>query len=142
MKRLCLLFLLYATPSFANPIGGFTTGTMSSTTVSSSSTIETIVSKDYNTGFSYTVSGSGITHDGGNMSPDAIQISGTTDGVSYKWTGQDFTTKPNWSLINPTSGNAFQFVESYSGPSLSNVTSLTRTIDTQSTTTSTSVFTK
>jgi len=142
MKRLWLLFFFYATPSFSNPIGGFTTGTMSSTTVSSSSTIEHIVSKDYNTGFSYSVSGAGITHDGGNMSPDAIQISGTTDGVSYKWTGQDFTTKPNWSLTNPTSGNAFQFVESYSGPSLSNVTSLTRTIDTQSTTTSTSVFTK
>ncbi len=142
MKRLCLLFFLYATPSFANPIGGFTTGTMSSTTVSSSSTIETVVSKDYNTGFSYSVSGAGITHDGGNMSMDAIQISGTTDGVAYKWTGQDFTTKPNWSLTNPTSGDAFQFVESYSAPGLSNVTSLTRTIDTQSTTTSTSVFTK
>jgi len=142
MKRLWLLFFFYATPCFSNPIGGFTTGTMSSTTVSSSSTIETIVSKDYNTGFSYTVSGSGITHDGGNMSMDAIQISGTTDGVSYKWTGQDFTTKPNWSLTNPTSGDAFQFVESYSSPGLSNVTSLTREQNTQTTTTSTSIFTK
>jgi len=142
MKRLWFLFFLYATPSFSNPIGGFTTGTMSSTTVSSSSTIETIVSKDYNTGFSYSVSGSGITHDGGNMSMDAVQISGTTDGVAYKWTGQDFTTKPNWVLTNPTSGNAFQFVESYNSPGLSNVTSLTREIDTQTTVTSTSIFTK
>ena len=142
MKRLWLLFFLYATPSFSNPIGGFTTGTMSSTTVSSSSTVETILSKDYNTGFSYSVSGAGITHDGGNMSMDAVQISGTTDGVAYKWTGQDFTTKPNWSLTNPTSGNAFQFVESYSSPGLSNVTSLTREIDTQTTVTSTSIFTK
>ena len=142
MKRLCLLFFLYATPSFSNPIGGFTTGTMSSTTVSSSSTVETILSKDYNTGFSYSVSGAGITHDGGNMSMDAVQISGTTDGVAYKWTGQDFTTKPNWSLTNPTSGNAFQFVESYSSPGLSNVTSLTREIETQTTVTSTSIFTK
>ena len=142
MKRLCLLFFFYATPSFSNPIGGFTTGTMSSTTVSSSSTIESIVSKDYNTGFSYSVSGSGITHDGGNMSPDAVQISGTTDGVSYKWTGQNFATKPNWTLTEPTSGNAFQFVESYSSPGLSNVTTLNRSIITESTTTSTSVFTK
>ena len=142
MKRLWLLFFLYATPIHANPIGGFTTGTMSSTTVSSSSTIETIVSKDYNTGYSYSVSGSGITHDGGNMSMDAVQISGTTDGVAYKWTGQDFTTKPTWSLTNPTSGNAFQFVESYSSPGLSNVTSLTREIETQTTVTSTSIFTK
>ena len=78
MKRLWLLFFFYATPSFSNPIGGFTTGTMSSTTVSSSSTIETIVSKDYNTGFSYSVSGAGITHDGGNMSPDAVSYTHLT----------------------------------------------------------------
>ena len=142
MRRLCFLFFLYATPSFSNPIGGFTTGTMQSTTVSSTSTIETVVSKDYNTGFSYTVSGSAITHDGGNMSMDAVQISGTTDGVSYKWTGQNFATKPNWKLTNPTSGEAFQFVEAYSSPGLSNVTSLTREINTQTTVTSTSIFTK
>ena len=142
MKRLWLLLFLYATPSLSNPIGGFTTGTMSSTTQSSSSTVEHILSKDYNTGFSYTVSGSGIEHDGGNMSPDATQISGTTDGVSYTWIGQDFTTKPNWTLANPGSGEAFQFSETYSGPGLSNVTSITRTHEVESVTQSTSVFTK
>lgn len=142
MKRLWLLFFFYATPSFSNPIGGFTTGTMSSTTTTSSSTIETIVSKDYNTGFSYTVTGTGIKHDGGNMSPDATQITGTTDGVSYTWTGQDFATKPNWTLVNPNSGDPFQFSETYTGPSLSNVTTITRTQNIESVTQSQSVFTK
>jgi len=74
------------------------------------------------------------------MSPDATQVTGTVGGQSYTWTGADMTTKPNWTLTNPTSGNAFQFTETYSGPGLQNVTSITRDITTESVTTTTSVF--
>ena len=140
MKRILLLFCLYVSPTNANIVPSFTTGTMSSTTNTTTTISETITSKDYKTGYEYTVTGTGIEHDGGSMSPDATQITGTVGGQSYKWTGADMTTKPNWTLTNPTSGNAFQFTETYSGPGLQNVTSITRDITTESVTTTTSVF--
>jgi len=140
MKRLLLLFSLYVLPANANIVPSFTTGTMSSTTNTTTTISETITSKDYKTGYEYTVTGTGIGHDGGSMSPDATQVTGTVGGQSYTWTGADMTTKPNWTLTNPTSGNAFQFTETYSGPGLQNVTSITRDITTESVTTTTSVF--
>ena len=140
MKRVVLLFCLYVLPANANIVPSFTTGTMSSTTNTTTTISETITSKDYKTGYEYTVTGTGIKHDGGSMSPDATQVTGTVGGQSYTWTGADMTTKPNWTLTNPTSGNAFQFTETYSGPGLQNVTSITRDITTESVTTTTSVF--
>ena len=140
MKKVLLLFCLYVLPANANIVPSFTTGTMSSTTNTTTTMSETITSKDYKTGYEYTVTGTGIKHDGGSMSPDATQVTGTIGGQSYTWTGADMTTKPNWTLTNPTSGNAFQFTETYSGPGLQNVTSITRDITTESVTTTTSVF--
>jgi len=140
MKKVLLLFCLYVLPANANIVPSFTTGTMSSTTTTQTSITESITSKDYSTGYEYTVTGTGIKHDGGSMSPDATQVSGTVGGQSYTWTGADMTTKPNWTLTNPTSGDAFQFTETYHGPGLQNVTSITRQIETESVTTTTSVF--
>ena len=140
MQRLLLLFFIYALPSNANIVPNFTTGTMSSTTNTTTSITESITSKDYKTGYEYTVTGTGISHDGGSMSPDATQITGTVGGQSYTWTGVDMTTKPDWTLTNPTSGDAFQFTETYSGPGLQNVTTINRQIETESVTTTTSVF--
>ena len=140
MKRVLLLFCLYVLPANANIVPSFTTGTMSSTTNTTTTISETITSKDYKTGYEYTVTGTGVKHDGGSMSPDATEVTGTVGGQSYTWTGADMTTKPNWTLTNPTSGNAFQFTETYSGPGLQNVTSITRDITTESVTTTTSVF--
>ena len=140
MKRVLLLFCLYVLPANANIVPSFTTGTMSSTTNTTTTISETITSKDYKTGYEYTVTGTGIKHDGGSMSPDAVQVTGTVGGQSYKWTGADMTDKPNWTMTNPTSGNAFQFTETYHGPGLQNVTSITRDITTESVTTTTSVF--
>ena len=140
MKRVLLLFCLYVLPANANIVPSFTTGTMSSTTNTTTTISETITSKDYKTGYEYTVTGTGIEHDGGSMSPDATQVTGTVGGQSYTWTGADMTTKPTWNLVNPTSGNAFQFTETYSGPGLQNVTTINRTIETESVTTTTSVF--
>ena len=140
MKKVLLLFCLYVLPANANIVPSFTTGTMSSTTTTQTSITESITSKDYSTGYEYTVTGTGIKHDGGSMSPDAMQVTGTVGGQSYTWTGADMTTKPNWTLTNPTSGDAFQFTETYHGPGLQNVTSITRQIETESVTTTTSVF--
>ena len=140
MRKLLLLFFIYALPANANMVPNFVQGNMSSTTTTQSTLTESITSKDYSTGYEYTVTGTGIQHDGSSMSPDATSITGTVGGHSYTWTGADMTTKPYWTLTNPTSGNAFQFTETYSGPGLQNVTTINRTIETESVTTTTSVF--
>ena len=139
MRKLLLLFFIYASPANANIVPNFTTGTMSSTTNTTTSITESITSKDYKTGYEYTVTGTGISASG-DISPDATQVTGTVGGQSYTWTGADLTTKPNWTLTNPTSGDAFQFQESYSGPGLQNVTTINRQIETESVVTTTSVF--
>jgi hypothetical protein len=140
MQKLLLLFFIYALPANANIVPNFTTGTMSSTTNTQTTITESITSKDYATGYEYTVTGTGIEHDGGSMSPDATPVSGTVGGHSYTWTGANMETKPKWSLTDPSSGNAFQFTETYSGPGLQNVTSINRVIETESVVISTSVF--
>ena len=140
MRKLLLLFFIYALPANANIVPNFVQGNMSSTTTTQSTLTESITSKDYSTGYEYTVTGTGIKHDGSSMSPDATSITGNVGGHSYTWTGADMTTKPNWTLTNPTSGNAFQFTETYSGPGLQNVTTINRTIETESVTTTPSVF--
>ena len=140
MRKFSLLLLLYVLPANANIVPNFTTGTMSSTTNTQTTITESITSKDYKTGYEYTDTGTGIEHDVTNISPDAQQVTGTVGGQTYTWTGADMTTKPNWTLTNPTSGDAFQFTETYSGPGLQNVTTINRTIETESVVTTTSVF--
>tara|TARA_R100000353_G_scaffold25719_1_gene21929 strand:+ start:36 stop:458 length:423 start_codon:yes stop_codon:yes gene_type:complete len=139
MRKLLLLFFVYVLPVNANIVPNFTTGTMSSTTNTQTTITESITSKDYKTGYEYTVTGVGIRADG-DISPDAVDVTGTVGGQSYTWKGADMTTKPDWTLTDPTSGNAFQFTESYSAPGLQNVTTINRTIETESVVTSTSVF--
>ena len=139
MRKLLLLFFIYVLPANANIVPNFTTGTMSSTTNTQSTITESITSKDYKTGYEYTVTGVGISADG-DISPYATNVTGTVGGQSYTWKGADMTTKPDWTLTDPTSGDAFQFTESYSAPGLQNVTTINRTIETQSVVTSTSVF--
>ena len=140
MQRLILLVLIYALPANANIVPNFVQGNMQSTTTTQSQLSETITSKDFKTGYEYTVTGTGISHDGGGMSPNAIEVNGTLGGTTYKWTGADMTTKPNWTQTNPTSGDAFQFTETYHGPGLQNITTIQRDITTESVTTTTSVF--
>ncbi len=142
MKRLLLLFLLTPFSLKSQPItGAFTTGTMNSTTTTQQTIVESIVSKDYNSGYSYSIAGTGIEINGtGNMVPSATQTTGTTDGVSYSWTGLDFSSKPTWKQTE--NGAAFQLTESYMGPGLSNVTTINRQITTESTTVTQSIFQK
>ena len=140
MKRLLLLFLLTPFSLKSQPItGAFTTGTMNSTTTTQQTIVESIVSKDYNSGYSYSIAGTGIEINGtGNMVPSATQTTGTTDGVSYSWTGLDFSSKPTWKQTE--NGAAFQLTESYMGPGLSNVTTINRQITAESTQVTQSIF--
>ena len=142
MKRLLLLFLLTPFSLKSQPItGAFTTGTMNSTTTTTQTIVESVVSKDYNSGYSYSIAGTGIEINGtGNMVPSATQTTGTTDGVSYSWTGLDFSSKPTWKQTE--NGAAFQLTESYMGPGLSNVTTINRQITVESTRITQSIFQK
>ena len=144
MKKLFYLFLFYAIPSYAQPVTpNFTTGTMSSTTNTVTSISESIVSTDYfGNSYEYSVTGVGITTEGG-VSPNTTNVSATVNGQQYSYTGLDLSTdnKPVFTLTNPTSGAAFQYSESYRGPGgISNITSITRQIESESVVTSTSVF--
>ena len=144
MRKLLLIFLFYAIPSYGQPVTpNFTTGTMSSTTNTTTSITETIVSTDYyGNSYEYSVTGTGISTDGA-VAPNTTDVSATVNGQTYTYTGLDLSTgnKPVFTLTSPTSGAAFQYSESYRGPGgISNITSITRQIESESVVTSTSVF--
>ena len=129
---------LYAVPVVPN----FTQGSMTSTTTQTITTSETINSMDYATGWTYSVSGSGIEVESGTtISPDVTTTqTNTVDGVTSTWTGLDLSSnnKPNWKQT--TAGAAFQFTEHYSGPGLQTHTIIQRETTVQSVTESTSIF--
>ena len=144
MRKVLLIFLFCGLPSYAQPVTpNFTTGTMSSTTNTVTSISETIVSTDYfGNSYEYSVTGVGISTDGGG-SPNTTNVSRTINGETQTYTGLDLSTdnKPVFTLTNPTSGAAFQYSESYRGPGgVSNITTITRQIESESVITSTSVF--
>ena len=76
----------------------------------------------------------------GDMVPNATETTGTADGVSYKWTGLNFSTKPSWKQSE--NGAAFQLTESYTAPGLSNVTTINREMTVESVTVTQSIFQK
>ena len=144
MRKLLIIFLFYAIPSYGQPVTqNFTTRTMTSTTNTTTSITETIVSTDYyGNSYEYSVTGTGISTDGA-VAPNTTDVSATVNGQTYTYTGLDLSTgnKPVFTLTNPTSGAAFQYSESYRGPGgISNITSITRQIESESVVTSTSVF--
>ena len=138
MRKLVTLLFLTSLPAQAVPVvPNFSSGTMSAVTRTTSVVTETISSHDYNTGHTYTLNGSGITING-SISPDPTTVNQTINGTSYQWTGADLPNKPSVTLT--TQGNPFQYVESYTGPGLSNITNITRTTNIESVTETTSVF--
>ena len=139
MKRLLPLLLLISSPAYSIPVvPNFTQGSMQSTTRTVSQVVENIVSHDYNSGFQHSMNGSNISVSGGNIAPDSSTITGTIDGQSQSWTGLDLNTRGNVTITNQ--GQPFQYVETYRGPGLSNVTTIQRTTNIESVTETTSVF--
>ena len=139
MKRLLPLLLLISSPAYSVPVvPNFSQGSMQSTTRTVSTVVESIVSKDYNTGHQYSINGSNLTVNGSTISPNSSSVTGTIDGQSQTWTGLDLSTKPNVTITN--GGQPFQYVETYRGPGLSNMTTINRTTTIESVTETTSVF--
>ena len=148
MKNLVLIavatVLANVTVAKAVPVvPNFTQGSMTSNTTTTSTVTETINSMDYNTGWQYSVTGSGVVADGeltptGPGSISNTQI--TLDGVTSTWNGLNLEERPNFTMQTP--GGAFQFTETYHGPGLSNHTIIQRTTTIQSVTDTTSTFTQ
>ncbi len=122
----------FAKPAQSVPVvPNFSTGSMTSHTETSSKVTETIVSESYGTGWQYSVSGTNIEPVGGaSLTPGTTTVNG--------WSALDVTKKPSWKITNP--GGAFQFVETYSGPGLSNVTTIQRVTEIEQITDTISTF--
>ena len=76
-----------AAPVQAVPVvPNFQQGSMTSHTETTSKVTETINSMDYNTGYQFSVTGSGITASG-NLSPTMENSNVTIEGVTSTWTG-------------------------------------------------------
>ena len=145
MKKVLVLIagafvLVSARTAIAVPVvPNFTQGSMTSNTETTSTVSETINSMSYNTGYEYVITGTNIEHDGATISaPSTTGNSNTLNGVTSTWTNLDLSNKPNFSITTP--GADFQFVESYSGPGLSNHTIIQRTTTINSVTNTTSTF--
>ena len=121
MRHITPVLLLAAgvicTPAYAESVvPNFTRGTINATTESTTRIVETIRQVEYSTGTSYTVTGTNI------------NIPGTpSPGANYTIMDQ---------------GAPFQFSETYLGTGLAKETWIDRTTETNSTTTSISVFTQ
>ena len=145
MKKVLVLLvgatgLASARTAVAVPVvPNFTQGSMTSNTETTSTVTEVINSMNYDTGYELVITGTNIQHDGNTISaPSTTGNSNTLNGVTSTWTGLDLNNKPNFTLTTP--GADFQFVESYSGPGLSNHTIINSTTTIQSVTNTTSTF--
>jgi hypothetical protein len=124
-------------PAWSVPVvPNFTQGSMTSHTETTSKVTETINSMDYNTGYQYSATGSGVEPVGGTLSPTRGSTNVTINGVTSSWQG--ITATPTFKQTTP--GAAFQFTETYSGPGLSNHTIIQRETEVTSVTDTTSIF--
>jgi hypothetical protein len=134
MSAVAILFT-GATAQAVPVVPNFTQGSMTSHTETTQKITETINSMDYNTGYQYSVTGSGITASG-NLSPGTGTNNVTIDGVTSTWTG--INSRPTFTQTTP--GAAFQFTETMQGPGLSQQTIIQRTTEVTSVTDTTSIF--
>ena len=127
-------------PAQAVPVvPNFSQGSMTSTTTTKSTINEVINSMDYNTGYQFSISGSGVeVIDNKSVSPTSTGVNATINGNSTTWTGVG--SRPDFKQSVP--GAAFQYTETYMGPGLSNHTVIQRETIIESTTETTSVFTQ
>ena len=115
----------------------------SSTTSSSSESVinETITSHQYRTGYSYSASGHNIESTDANkyINPTATTLAEqTVGGVNFSWTSPNLESVPRFTITNP--GASFSLQETLITPGLDTVTTITRTINSSTTTETTTTF--
>ena len=126
MRWLLLLFIAFHSSYAQATTPRFSANQMQSTSKSVSTINETIVTENYRTGYSYSVSGTNIrvTEDS-VISPDATYTTSQNTGkVSFQWVTPDLPTKPQWEIVSE--GDAFSFVENFLAPGLDAVSIITR----------------
>ena len=155
MKRVLVLLLLSfgGTAAHAVPVvPNFQQGSMTSHTETESTITETINSIDMRTGWEYTVSGVGISNNGEALNPNVntstVTVSPSvgsgdaaiTGTVPSSFDNLDFNNQTQFTITTP--GEAFQFVQSYQGPGMTNQTLIQRVTTIRSVTDTTSTFTQ
>ena len=139
MWRTLPFVFLISSPVYAVPVvPNFTQGSSTSRTETTTNITETIRPTTYTSGDTYSVTGSGVQHDGSTISAPNATVNETINGTTYTWTGLDLGEKPNWTLTNQ--GDAFQFTEVYTPAGLQSVSDVTRTIQSESVTDTTTIF--
>ena len=115
--------------------------TVSSQTSSTSEQVvnEVITSHQYRTGYSYAASGNNIKSETGYINPTPTTThEQTAGGVNFSWTSPNLEAIPRWSIVN--NGAAFSIQETLITPGLDTVTTITRQINTSTTTETTTTF--
>ena len=140
MRWLLLIFFAIPSANAGSITPSFSTGQMESSSSSKTIIVETIVTENYRTGYSYSMQGSNVqVKDGTVISPDATYTNTqTVNGVSFQWVTPNLTTKPQWEIKTP--GEAFSITENFLAPGLDATSTIQRTINTESQSTSLSIF--
>ena len=119
----------------------FRSGSSSTSSTTESVINETITSHQYRTGYSYSASGHNIESADTNkyINPTATKLTEqTVGGVNFSWTSPNLEAVPRWTIVNPA--GAFSLQETLITPGLDTVTTITRTINTSTTTETTTTF--
>ena len=117
----------------------FKSGSSTQSSTSQSVINETITSHQYKTGYTYSASGHNIKSETGYINPTPTTTNEqTVGGVNFNWTSPSLEAIPRWSIVND--GAAFSLQETLMTPGLDTVTTITRTINTSTTTETTTTF--
>lgn len=137
--RVLVFLLLFAGSARAVPVvPQFRTGTQTSNTRSTTQMVEQIKSVNFSTGYTYSVSGTGVTSDGALIPQGTTTQNVNVDGVTSQWQGLPLENRPVYQ--QQTQGQSFQLTEHFAPPGLTQMTTITRTINTETVTDSTSIF--
>jgi len=141
LTRLWLLVLLVLPiRTLAVPVvPQFKSGSSTQSSTSQSVINETITSHQYKTGYTYSASGHNIKSETGYINPTPTTTNEqTVGGVNFNWTSPNLEAIPQWSIVND--GAAFSLQETLLTPGLDTVTTITRQINTSTTTETTTTF--
>ena len=137
-----LLIILFPVKTLANPvIPTFRVGSSSTNSQSQSVITESVVSHQFRSGYTLSVSGSNIESADVNGYINSIptaQATQTVNGVNFSYTSPTLEGVPRWKIVN--SGQPFSLVESVISPGLDTITTINRTITTTTTTTVETTF--
>ena len=144
MKSLIIatgIFLIFPLSSTAVPVvPNFGSGSVTSRTESETTQTEIIQSWHYNTGYTFSQSGSNLkVLNGSSLTPTTANTqTQTVNGISSTWTNINLNSKPT--MGQHVIGAPTQYTESLIGPGLAEYVHIERETTTKSLTESTSIF--